>query len=316
MKKTNSIVFLIVIVTLNYAGTNAKAKVPGGFNLATIQRTTEEIEGSFIPPNGDFNLFKKQVTAFQHMGLVAIPVTEKLVKKYVSTFSGPDKDSVFVLYSNVFYSQVNRFNDSFETTYKNMLERIDRKIHDPEITDFNKSLDRCGLSLMRTEGIYYVDEKYNYFYKLFNGKVSRAMNEYLKIRKKELKEGFSNDAELVISFNQLYQRVLTWEKFNNSYPDFVIRDDTQNHYTTYMSTLVTGMDNSPTFDYDTGILYPELNTLYLKITARQDSLKSTKTIKDYYELLKISGFKMPADLDSFLIRHELYSMKGVQPDTR
>ena len=316
MKKIIGIVFLIVIVTQNYAGTNDKTKVPRDFNLATIQRTTEEVERSFIPPNGDFNRFKKQVSAYQQLSLVSIPVTEKLVKKYVSTFTKPDKDSVFVLFSNVFYSQVNRFNDSLETTYKSILERIDRKINDPEIKEFNKSLDRCGLYLLRMEGVYYVDEKYDYLYKIFNGRVSPAMTEYLKIRKKELKEGFSNDAELVISFNQLYQRVLTWESFTSRYPDFVISDETQDLYTTYMSTLITGMDNSPTFDYDTGILFPELNKLYQKIIVRQDSLKSTKTIKDYYELLKMSDFKTPADMESFLKRHGLYSMKGVQPDTR
>ena len=309
-------IFLILIVVLNTAGTNNKTIAPGGFNLATIQRTGKEIEGSFIPPNGDFTQFKKQVSAYQQEGLVAIPVTGRLVNTYISTFSDPDKDSVFVLFNNVFYSQVNRFNDSLEINYKSILERIDRKISDPEITDFKSSLDRCGLTLLRSEGMYYVDEKDDYLYNLFKGRVSRAMTEYLKIRKKELKEGFSNDAELIISFNQLYHRVLTWESFNARYPDFVNREATQNYYATYMSTLITGMDNSPTFDYDTGKLFPELNKLYRKILSRTDSLNSTGTIKEYYELLKNSGFKMPADMDTFLKRHELFSMKGVQPDTR
>ena len=316
MKKIICIAFLISVVMLNTTGTNNKTHVPGDFNLATIRQTSEEIEGTFIPPKGDFNLFKKQVLSFQHKGLVSIPATEKLVDRYLSTFSDSDKDSVFVLFGNVFYTHLNRFNDSLEINYKSMLERIDRKISDPEITDFTSSLDRCGLILLRSEGMYYVDEKDDYFYNLFKDRISRAMTEYLKFRKKELKEGFSNDAGLIITFNQLYHRVLTWESFNTRYPDFVNREETQNYYTTYMSTLLTGMDNSPTFDYDTGILFPELKKLYSKIRSRHDSLNSTGTIKEYYELLKNSGFKKPADMDTFLKKHELFSMRGVQPDTR
>ena len=159
MKKIICIAFLISVVMLNTTGTNNKTHVSGDFNLATIRQTSEEIEGTFIQPNGDFNLFKKQVLSYQQKGMVSIPVTEKLVDKYLSTFSDSDKDSVFVLFENVFYTHLNRFNDSLEINYKSMLERIDRKISDPEITDFTSSLDRCGLILLRSEGMYYVDEK-------------------------------------------------------------------------------------------------------------------------------------------------------------
>ena len=76
------------------------------------------------------------------------------------------------------------------------------------------------------------------------------------------------------------------------------------------------MDNSPLFDYDTGTLFPEINKLYLKIISRHDSLKSTRVIKEYYNLLKASDFKMPQHLDQFLKDHELFSMLDMQPENR
>jgi len=299
-----------------YANTKPGETDNDGFNMANIQRKIKEYESNFTPPNGDMKLFDKQVSGYQDLGVLSIPVTESLINKYINTFSESDKDSVFALFNQVFYSQVNIFNDSLESKYSTILHKIDKNKVDAEVTEFKKCLDLCGMSLLNSEGDYYVDAKYDYYYDLFKDRVSPALNEYLKIRKKELKEGFTEDAELLISFNELYERVVTWENFNTRYPDFFIKDDTRFYYSSYLSTLITGLDNSQLFDTETEKLLPELNKLYLKIIFRNETLKSTKVIKDYYELLRSNNFKMPEKIDSFLKENDLFLMLGVQPETR
>lgn len=301
---------------LAYAGKPTESMVCEGFNYLNIRSTIQDYESKFTSPKGNLTTFKNQITGFRDLGLISIPITESLINKYLSTFSKAERDSVYVMFNEIVYSAINDFNDSLELKYTSLLRRNNKKIVETEITEFKRSLDICGLTLLQTEGENYVDVKYDYYYKLFKGRVSPALNDYLKIRMKELRQGFSEDAELLISFHQLYRRVLTWEKFNKKYPDFFYRQETQLNYQTYLSTLITGMDNSPVFDYDSGKLFPIIHDLFLDIVSRHNSLKSTRVIKEYYELLKESNFTRPNHLDQFLKDNELFSMIGVQPETR
>ena len=316
MKRIIPILLFISMFIYGYAGT-----VSEGFNRATIQSRIKEVEGQFIPPNGDFASFEKQVTGYSDLGIIAIPVTEKLVDTYLNTFSESDKDSVYELFNRVFYKAVNEFNTTLESKYSTFLagNDIEPEIYDTintEKLEFNKSLDICGLTLLNSEGSYYVDARYDYEYDLFHDRVSPALTEFLKIRKKELKEGFSEDAGMLISFNQLYDRVVIWEDFMTKYPDFFQIKDARFYYSTYLSTLLSGMDNSLPCDTETGILLPEVKKLYLKISLLNDSRKSTNVVKDYVDLLKTTDFKMPDSLDQFLQKYDLFSMKGVEPENR
>jgi hypothetical protein len=76
------------------------------------------------------------------------------------------------------------------------------------------------------------------------------------------------------------------------------------------------MDNTPVFDYESQKLLPEVKKLYEKIIAQNDSRKSSKIISDYYGILKTNNFKQPEDIDKFLEEKGLFSMSGIQPDTR
>jgi len=316
MKKTFSILFLLSIIASVHAELNPGNTPDNGFNRSNIQQIIKEYDDSFTSPKGDFKSFEKQISGLVHIGIYSIPVTENLINKYLDTFSEPDRDSVYVMFDYVFYQAVNEFNDSLDLKYSTLLHKIENKIADPEINEFKKALDMCGLTLLVSEGDYYVDARYDYFSELFKDRVSPALNDYLQIRRKELKEGFSEDAGLLISFNQLYERVVTWENFNTKYPDFFDKTDSQFYYKSYLSTLITGLDNSQPFDDKTGELIPELKRLYQKIISRDDSLNSTRVIKDYYGFLKASDFKEPKNLDKFLKVNDLYSMIGVQPETR
>ena len=299
-----------------YAGKPFKGKVCEDFNYLNIRSIVQEYERKFTSPKGDLTSFKSQIKGYRDLGMISIPVTESLINKYLTTFSKAERDSIYVLFNDVVYSAINDFNDSIELKYTTLLRRNNKKIVESEISEFKRCLDVCGMTLLQSEGENYVDVKYDYYFKLFNGRVSPALNDYLKIRMKELRQGFSEDAELIISFHQLYRRVLTWEKFNKKYSDFFNKQETHLIYETYLSTLITGMDNSPVFDYDSGKLFPVIHNLYLNIISRHDSLKSTGVIKEYYKLLKASDFTRPDHLDQFLRENELFSMLGVEPETR
>lgn len=264
----------------------------------------------------DFKTIKEKVISIENNGIESINQFESIIKDCLDSLTESENDSVYLLFIENFYKAVNIFNNSIEKKHSSILKKLENNIEDNETKEFINSLNNCGLELFMTEGMYYVDVKFDYFEKLFLGKVSSALNEFLKIRSVELKQGFSEDAILLISFNELYERVITWEKFINANPNFLLKKQAQFYYESYLSTFLTGMDNSRTFDIETKEILPEIKKLYEQIIEQKDSLKSTIIIIDYYALLKTNGFKQPSNIKEFLNENGLYSMLGMQPELR
>lgn len=317
MKSLKHLLFLFAVSSYSYA--NAGSVIgftTEGLDYSTLQSKIQNYESKNAQQKTDFNTVKNQILSNSEIDIVSIPITAKIIDKSIIKMNNAEKDSTYIIFNYIFYTAVNAFNDSLELKYPQLLEKFEKGLNDQSTREFKKCLDLCGLSLLSSEGSYYVDEKDDYYYDLFKGKVTPALNEYLKIRNKEIKQGYSDDADLLIGFDDLYERVVTWEDFMTQYPDFFLLKDAEFNYTSYLSTLITGTDNSETFDSETQNLYPGIKRLYEKIISHNDGKKSTKVISDYYELLKRNDFKQPDNLDLFLRANNLISMVGVQPETR
>ncbi len=167
-----------------------------------------------------------------------------------------------------------------------------------------------------TEGTYYLDVLPDYFHSIFKGHVSKGLNSYLDQRNKELAEGFSEDAGLRISFNQVYERVVAWENIIQENPHFILSDDADYYYKTYLETLLTGMDNSRVFDGDDRKLNPEIQKLYESIIQSAGNSKSKSIISEYYSIASKNDFKYSEQLDACLKKYDLHTMLCVQPHTR
>jgi len=317
MKSLKYLLFLLTVSTFSSVSAGSEIGLTSeSLDYGIMQSKILNYENKIAQQKTDFISTKNQILSCNEVEIVSIPIAAAIIEKSITSLNNFEKDSTYIFFNYIFYTSVNALNDSLELKYPDILQKIDKGINDPEIKEFKKCLDLCGLSLLNSEGSYYVDEKYDYYYDLFKGKVSPALNDYLKIRSKELKQGYSEDADLLIGFDDLYERVVTWEDFMSQYPDFILMKDAEFNYTSYLSTLITGTDNSETFDSETQNLYPGIKRLYEKIISHKDGKKSTKVISDYFDLLKRNNFKQPDNLDLFLKANNLTSMVGVQPETR
>lgn len=59
----------------------------------------------------------------------------------------------------------------------------------------------------------------NLYYDMFKDYVTDDYKEYLKIWAKDSEELYQADAGLLISFEEIGERIITWENFLNKYPD-------------------------------------------------------------------------------------------------
>ncbi|HKC66731.1 MAG TPA: hypothetical protein VKG26_00740 [Bacteroidia bacterium] len=236
--------------------------------------------------------------------------------KQCNLTSDAERDSGYRLFSSQFYAVISKLNDSLETTYETIFNQLLKDTTTTELTCLKKNLATCGIGVYSTEGNPYFDVLPDYFYESFKGRVPAWTEAYLSIRKDELKQGFTEDAGLLISYDELYNRIKRWEVYIAKYPNAIYKDEASSFCDMYMSVLVTGIDNSRIFDFDSKKLLPEIKTLYEKIKTDDTTLASTKLIAAYYNFLARHNFTDNDSIELFTKAHHIMPMLGVQPPTR
>lgn len=265
--------------------------------------------------DGDFASFKEYIAGLKDDDAASIPYA----LDYIKTCLPPgmaERDSVMLLFNVKFFKVTNALSDKLETRYAAMVKLYDAGSKSYKLKIFQNNLKACGIGIFQTEGNDYLDVLPGYFYTNFKNRVSAGVREYLDIRREELAQGFSEDAGLLITYKQLYQRVKRWEKFLKDHPASVYKNEAENYYTTYLETLLTGMDNSPVFDGFDETLSPEVKAIYEQAILKDPESPSSKIITYYYGLLSRHDFRQNDSIAVFLKEHQLSTMQAVQPDTR
>jgi hypothetical protein len=265
--------------------------------------------------SGDFISFKKYISALNDAEPTSIPFALDYIETCLPA-ALPERDSVVLLFNVKFYTICNKLSEDLDTKYGSLTKQLEKDVKSPELSAFQNNLKVCGIGVFSTEGNYYLDVLPNYFYDNFKDRVSEGTKTYLNIRKQELAEGFTEDAGLLISYKQLYQRVKNWDKYLSTFPKNVYTGEADGYYTTYLETFLTGTDNSRVFDGEDETISPEIKKLY-EIAIHDDAQTRTgKIIAQYYALLSRHQFKQTDSIDVFLKTHNLSTMLAVQPHTR
>ena len=115
--------------------------------------------------------------------------------------------------------------------------------------DTNKILNKYDLELWNIgEGMVTIRELPHLYYDLFKDYVTDDYKEYLKIWAKDNEELYQADAGLMISFEELGERIITWENFLNKFPNSTLKQRVNDLLNSYREDYILGMDNTPTID--------------------------------------------------------------------
>ncbi len=320
--KYTCFIFLVLLAACSHSGKKAEKAKAGQtahpadlLKAGAVNKLVAKNHKRLNGLHGDFNSFKKYLAQLSDNDPASIPYALDYIKTCIPV-TLPEKDSVLWLFNLKFYKITNKLSDSLETKYASVIKLMDDKPTPSRVKNFTNNLAACGIGIFQTEGNYYLDMQSGYLYNNFAYRVSDGVKAYLYIRKGEMAAGFTEDAGLLISFDALYGRVKQWEKFLHDYPNTIYSPEAAGHYKAYLETLLTGMDNSPVFDMETGALSPEVKTVYEKAMRQDTSSKTAKLISSYYALLARHNFKQTDSVNVFLKEHKLTTMLAVQPDNR
>lgn len=131
------------------------------------------------------------------------------------------------------------------------------------------------------EGFAEIRFKPYHYYNMFKGKVTEDYENYLRIEARENTELFAADAGLNISFKELGDHLLNWEKFLKTYPKSALLEKARSHYQDYGYTYLMGMDNTPTFEFSDGKLYDDNRKEFKRFIKQNPNSDFAKIVKAF-----------------------------------
>ena len=120
---------------------------------------------------------------------------------------------------------------------------------DEEWKIVNKFLNKYDLELWYfARGSYLIREVPDFYYKTFKDYVTDDYKEYLEITSKENEKSYVADSGLSISLEELGDRIVTWEKFLEKYPNSKLNDKVNNICNSYRRDYILGVPGG-LYDY-------------------------------------------------------------------
>ena len=86
----------------------------------------------------------------------------------------------------------------------------------------------------------------NYYYNIFKDYVTDDYREYLEITYKENEEPYFTDGSILVSYDKIADRLLTWENFLKKYPNSDLAEIANEKCNIYRRVYILGSDNTPT----------------------------------------------------------------------
>jgi len=189
-----------------------------------------------------------------------------------------------------------------ETLYGYKIEDLRRpeNLPDGPTKALMEKYQNMGYSIYSAEGMYYLEPNPQFLLGNFKASISDDLYDYLTYRSAEVENHTFHDAAVVISWDELAERMVSWEKFMDMYPSSPYFEDAKSMYDVYRFTFLIGADNTPAYRYPTEILDPDLLETYKSYSSKYPDSSMTPLIQDLLILLKNESYKKTERVEEFL----------------
>ena len=175
---------------------------------------------------------------------------KKEVMEKLKTLNKEEANKLYEQYvtdNNIILGEIDEVTTEFLDGIYNSSEG--KEFTEEDWNNTNKTLNKYDLELWDIgEGIVTIRELPHLYYDVFKDYVTDDYKEYLKIWAKDDEELYQADAGLMISFEELGERIITWENFLNKFPNSTLKQRVIDLLNSYREDYILGMDNTPTID--------------------------------------------------------------------
>lgn len=164
-------------------------------------------------------------------------------------------------------------------------------------------LQKGGLEFREVgEGYTEIWSKTDHYYSVFKNKVTPDYEAYLSKMAKENEMNYAADAGLIISWEELGNRLIFWENFIKKYPKSSLLPRVKEQYNDYLHDYLLGMDNTPTYENSDGKLYDENRAEYNRVIKKYPDSYTSKRAQ---QSLSIFDSHLPVEQIREKLEHEI-----------
>ncbi len=178
--------------------------------------------------------------------------------------------------------------------------RKPENLPDGSIKTLMQKYRSAGYSVYSAEGMYYIEPDPQFLLGNFKTSISDDLFDYLTYRAEEVESHTFHDAAVIITWNELADRIIDWENFLSAYPDSQYIEDAKSMYDVYLYTFLIGANNTPAYEYPTEILDPKLLESYKRYISEFPQSSFTPVLEDLLVLLEEESYEKTEKIQEFL----------------
>lgn len=203
----------------------------------------------------------------------------------------------------VFYNFQKEFSKIIdEMNEKNVDNIFEEDAFESRIIKDNENLyNQMNVSILISEARYYFNENWGELQKNYGKYLSTTYNNWLLYLERNKK--IFEDAGLIIEVDKLRENITCLENILKD-TNFVAKDDVKETLKFMIGVYLTGIDNTPVFDYE-NILEPDFKNSYEKFITENQQSKYYSIVKQYYDTLKNNNFKKSDSIESW-VRNQIH----------
>ncbi len=183
--------------------------------------------------------------------------------------------------------------------YKFDYNKID-SIKEQKLKDLLTDIVWGGFKIEETEGTFMVVVDYDNL-KTFNKNVDDEINTYIDVMALRYNDPISIDEGLAIAPEELVNRIIQMESYIKNYDNKQREEIIISMYEGYIMVYMSGTDNTPVFDFDTGVISPDMFKKFEETASKQKDMIFGKILSKYVELLKLEGFNNTEKVQDFML---------------
>lgn len=177
-----------------------------------------------------------------------------------------------------------------------------RNIREDSIINLLQDAYSNGYKLAASEGSYYFEVDYS---KILNDFGSFALDDtagYLVIMSEEYGRHTAVDAALVISPDELANRIVRTKKFIDRYPAFTRIEQVKMFHRNYLKAYLLGLDNTPLFDFQSKKAKEYFLESYRNTVDGHKGTELAAVVEEHLALLEKSDYTRSEEIMNFVNR--------------
>lgn len=183
------------------------------------------------------------------------------------------------------------------------IKNIDN-IDDEATKEILKIILKGKYKIINIEGAYYPEIDYNKL-KNYSKYLTQEITEYIEIKNIESENPFLIGTSLVITWDELSERLIGVEEYLVKYPETLRLEELLRLYGEYLLIYLEGVKDTPNYDYITKELYDDVLESYKKLIANNKEGITKDIIERYLSILEENDNKINEEVKGKII--DLYN---------